>query len=121
MANRKAVPSVSAPDHGTRWTGVEARRFLDEWATSGMSLTAFARDRGLHPQRLSWWRKRLAHTTHATVAPPTFIPVTVRVPDREPVAAVLELGGSIRVELRALDAASAAWVAALARALGAAS
>jgi len=45
----------------------------------------------------------------------------VRAAEREAGAAALEVGGGLRLELRRLDDASAAWVALVARALGAAS
>ncbi len=40
--------------HG-QWTEVEARGALEAWKRSGMSLEAFARSRGIVPQRLHWW------------------------------------------------------------------
>jgi len=127
MDHRKRAPSLAAPNPARIWTRADARQLLDEWATSGESLAAFARRHGVIPQRLSWWRSRIGATPHARVKretshdlPPVFIPVTVRA--AEPSAstpAVVELDGSrVRVELRVLDDASAAWVASLARSLG---
>jgi hypothetical protein len=127
MENRNGK-SVVASDIGDEvWTEAVARRVLKEWAGSGESMSAFARSAGLLPQRLSWWKKRLGWSPHATPtaalppesAPATFIPVTVRATAPMPVAAAVEIqGGGIRIELHALDDASAAWVASLARALG---
>jgi transposase-like protein len=42
-----------------RWTEVEAQQVLAEQVRSGLSDRAFARKKGLDPQRLWWWRKRL--------------------------------------------------------------
>jgi hypothetical protein len=44
--------------HG-QWTEIEARSVLGAWKKSGLGLEAFARSRGLVPQRLYWWRKKL--------------------------------------------------------------
>ncbi len=40
----------------SRWTREEAREVLSEQEASGLSVTEFARRRGLHPQRLYRWR-----------------------------------------------------------------
>lgn len=111
-----------------RWTGATAKRILDEWAASGESLGAFSRRRGVQAQRLSWWRKRLGWTPVARGSTPartaSLAPVTVVGGPQSPTmsaAATIELGHSIRVEVHTLDRTSAAWVATLARALGAAS
>jgi hypothetical protein len=44
--------------HG-QWTEVEARSVLDALKRSGLSIEKFARSRGLTPQRLYWWKKKL--------------------------------------------------------------
>jgi transposase-like protein len=45
---------------GRRWTAAEAERVLAAWRESEQSMSAFARQRGFDPQRLGWWKKRLA-------------------------------------------------------------
>lgn len=50
MAKRK-IPA--------RWTDSQAKRVLDEADRSGQSDRAFGRQRGVDPQRLSYWRQRL--------------------------------------------------------------
>jgi hypothetical protein len=113
---------------GQRWTESQARQVLQEWERSGEPMAAYARRRGLQTQRLSWWRKRLgrgsAERAVAAVAPAAFVPVALRVATvSEPtapaaaVAAWVDVGGALRVELRVLDDASVAWLAALVRAL----
>jgi hypothetical protein len=107
------------------WTPAEARRVLDAWRASGESATGFARRHGLVPQRLCWWRDRLAAATlpkeeaivQSQDETPAFVPVEVRA--AEPIAdlAVVVVGADLRVEVRGLDATSAAWVAALVRSL----
>ncbi len=127
MQRRNLAGSATVIRGGARWTAEDARQILDEWARSGKTLHAFARRRGLVPQRLWWWQKRLAGkrrlgvTDNAAIATaPAFLPVTVRPVEPELVLATVEFAEGLRVELRALDCASAAWVAALVKALGAA-
>jgi transposase len=42
-----------------RWTATEAQRVLADLDRSGLSDRAFAKQHGLDPQRLWWWRRRL--------------------------------------------------------------
>jgi hypothetical protein len=127
MERQKQGKSAKVVRRGTRWSADDAREILDEWATSGESLHAFAKGRGLLPQRLWWWQKRLAGTRGrvsdraAIATAPAFLPVTVRSVEAEPILARVETADGLRVELRVLDSASAAWVASLVKALGAAS
>ena len=127
MQRRKRSESTTAVQGGHRWTAEEARQILEEWSTSGETLNAFAKGRGLVPQRLWWWQKRLGERRRpaAEGAPvgtaPAFLPVTVRPLVGEAVLATVAIVGGLRVELHALDDASAIWVASLARALGGAS
>jgi hypothetical protein len=39
--------------HG-QWTEIEARGALEAWKKTGMCLEAYARSRGIVPQRLHW-------------------------------------------------------------------
>lgn len=101
----------------THWTESDARRVLAEWGRSGKSLEAFARSRGLVPQRLAWWRKRLRTSRHETSAALTLVPAAVI--DAAPVAsagpaAMIRLPDGIVIEL---EGASPSWIAALAREL----
>lgn len=104
----------------SRWSESEARRVLADWRSSGETLSAFARGRGLHPQRLSWWARRI----ECAASPPVFLPVSVREEARGEEGAIVAYAsadGEVRVEVRRLDAASARWVALLSRALSGAS
>ena len=106
------------------WTESEARFVLEACAGSGEALVTFARRMKLVPQRLQWWQKRLEQPASEVGSPPeeapVFVPMVVRaepvdgLPDKS--AAVLVSGG-VRVEVRELDAKSAAWVATIAKAL----
>lgn len=128
MQRHKRGKSATAVGSGARWSADEARQILDERATSGETLHAFAKGRGLVPQRLWWWQKRLGGKRRPRVADnaaiatvPAFLPVTVRPVEPESILATVETAGGLRVELRVLDGASASWVASLVKALGAAS
>jgi hypothetical protein len=43
-----------------RWTAGDARRVLSQWRASGMSVSKFAKWRGVSQERIFWWKKRLA-------------------------------------------------------------
>ena len=112
MAKRR-----SSPSRRTHWTESDARRVLAEWERSGHTLEAFARSRGLVPQRLAWWRKRLRTSQSETSAALTLVPATVI--DTAPVAStghavMIRLAHGIVIEL---DGAPPSWIAALAREL----
>jgi hypothetical protein len=112
MAKRR-----SSPSRRTQWTEADARRVLSDWQRSGHTLEAFARARGLVPQRLAWWNKRLRLSRSETSAGLTLVPATVI--DAAPVAlagpaAMLRLPHGIVLEL---EGASPTWIAALVREL----
>jgi hypothetical protein len=90
---------------------------LADWERSGITLEAFARSRGLVPQRLAWWRKRLRTARPEAVTSLTFVPATV-IGDGGGAAAgpaaVIRLPDGILIEL--VDA-TPTWIAALTRAL----
>jgi hypothetical protein len=94
----------------TRWTQADAQRVLDEWQRSGTTLEAFARARRLVPQRIAWWRKRLARSSSPKTAL-TLVPATVI--SAEPVA-VLRLSHGVVLELSSV---SPSWIAVLAHEL----
>jgi hypothetical protein len=50
----------SEETRGRRWTPDEARRVLDDWRASGLSLAAYAQRRGIGYERLGRWKRRLA-------------------------------------------------------------
>jgi hypothetical protein len=98
-----------------RWTAAVATALLDELDTSGQTLAAFADEQGLHPVRLSRWRRRLAARG---VQPTTaLVPVTVKgeTSIRVGSAGIVVEVGAVRVEVHDYERASAAWVAELVR------
>jgi len=80
------------PNRRTRWTAERARQVLAELEGSEMSVGDFATERGLHPQRLYRWRRRMAIETRAPTRAPAFAEIRVRGHDREP-------GGRFEIEL----------------------
>jgi hypothetical protein len=116
MANRKQTQRK-------HWSEKHARQLLAEQAASGETMTAFARGRGLWPQRLWRWKKVLAVAEGEPLGPqrgspaPAFVPVVLTAASPE-LAAEVELGGGVRVKLCRLEPAAAHWVALLYQALG---
>jgi transposase-like protein len=104
----------SAASRRPHWTEADARRVLAEWERSGDSLEAFARSRGLVPQRLAWWRKRLHAARGEAITTLTLVPAAVIGAATAAPAAVIRLAHGIVIEI---EGASPAWVAALAREL----
>ncbi len=94
-----------------RWNAKIARKALDEFAASGMSMAAFARARGLNFQRLFWWRNRLGRRG-ATKAV-TFIPAAI---SRGSVISV-RLPSGVVVEAEDAAALPVAWLSELARSM----
>lgn len=109
MAKRR-----TAAPRRTQWTEADARRVLAEWEHSGDSLEGFARSRGLVPQRLAWWRKRLLAPRREASAALTFVPAAVIGGTPAAPAAMIRTPDGIVIEI---DGASPTWVAALAREL----
>lgn len=103
--------------HG-QWTEVEARSVLGAWKKSGLGLEAFARSRGLVPQRLYWWKKKLGFGAVVDKdAPLALLPVRVTEgrPDArrgEPVTVLLRSGHMLKVG-RDFDESAFARVVAL--------
>lgn len=64
----------------TQWSEEQARHVLDEADRSGLSDPRFARTQGLHPTRLSFWRKRLGRPRPEAAArgPLSFVEVRAR-------------------------------------------
>ena len=84
-----------------QWSEVEARGVLEAWRRSGLPLDRYARQRGFVPQRLHWWKRKLA--LDAKPSPrvsPTLLPVRVTSePSRrgEPVTVLLRTGHMLKV------------------------
>lgn len=122
MAGGVRRAQVAAVGERRPWTEEDARRVIASWEASGESLTSFARSAGLVPQRLAWWRKRLAGNEiapRAVAGPaPAFLPVKVLVPpDPDTGPALVITGDGLRFEVRDVGLVPPAWVAELVAAL----
>lgn len=101
--------------HG-QWSEVEARGVLEAWRRSGLPLERFARGRGLVPQRLHWWRRKLAAAdANRAASSPALVPVRVAAEPRrgEPVTVLLRTGHVLKVAHGFDEAAFARVVAIL--------
>jgi len=87
------------------WSEHEARAVVGAWRRSGLSVEKFAEQRGLVPQRIYWWRKKLEQPLKA-VKPDTalaLLPVQVAKSSPaarargEPVMVMLRSGHVIKV------------------------
>jgi transposase-like protein len=75
---------ATRPATRRNWGEAEARAALEEWRRSGQTEHEFARQRGISPQRLRYWRSRLRVTTtqRTSSAPPAFVAVAMPVAAR---------------------------------------
>ncbi len=95
-----------------RWNAAIARKVLEEFSASGMTLAAFSRTLGVNLQRLWWWRKRLAETSRGQTV--TFVPAVVSQPGAR---TVVRLPAGVEIEVTDVASMPARWVAELARSL----
>jgi hypothetical protein len=66
--------------HRGQWSELEARGVLSAWRRSGQSIERFAKERGLVPQRIRWWKTKLEGSSTALVraqSPLALLPVQV--------------------------------------------
>jgi len=71
--------------HRGQWSDHEARGVLSAWRKSGLTLERFAKERGLVPQRVRWWKAKLEGTSTALVRSESslaLLPVHVTEPAR---------------------------------------
>jgi len=70
---------------------------LESWRRSGKSIERFARERGLTPQRLYWWKKKLDFNAEGDA--PKLVPVHVKQEAKrgEPVTVLLRTGHMLKV------------------------
>ena len=111
MSSKKRTGSQSQQ----RWSESEAEEVLALLEESGQSVATFAREQGLTPQRLYWWRNRLGRGTHQTHV--DLIPVQITDDARTAGEAVIVVRLMSGIVLEVPPAASPRWAAALVRAL----
>lgn len=83
---------LAHPSAEALWTAADAREMLRRQASSGLSVPAFARREGIHPQRLYWWRRKLSPATA-----PEFVEVTEQLQGGTVVEVILRSGRVLRV------------------------
>lgn len=83
----------------SQWSELEARSFLRAWSASGLSVEKFATQRGITPQRLRWWKKKLEASAPALEgASLSLLPVQVAESGRgAPIQVLLPNGQIVRV------------------------
>ena len=107
--------------HG-QWTEIEARGVLEAWRKSGLTVEAFARGRGLVPQRLHWWKRKLGFSGAAdkgkalAVLPVRITETRTEARRGEPVTVLLRSGHMLKVGRDFDEGAFARVVALLERA-----
>ena len=90
--------------HG-QWTEVEARGVLSALAKSNMSLVKFCEERGITPQRIYWWKKKLCmparqpKATSMALLPVRVVDSTAVAPPKrgDPVTVLLRSGHMVKV------------------------
>jgi transposase-like protein len=110
----------AGPRGNPRWSASEAEEILASLEKSGQSVAAFARERGVTPQRLYWWRDRLRRRATRSRSDETsveLVPVRITHDARREDDALIIVRLRRGVALEVPPAASPLWVAELARAL----
>jgi hypothetical protein len=101
---KPAAAAESSPRR-RRWKIAEARSVLAALAASGLSLPEFAMRKGLKPQRLRRWQRRLGRDVRHPGAPAPTTPAVIELRPRsspsvrsgEPIEVVLGSGITLRV------------------------
>jgi len=116
------TPFATTPAlRASHWTADTARAVLTAQRQSGDCLTHFARQHGLQPQRLFWWRKRLDEEDAAVEkSRPLLVPVITRPAAPAPGGENAQLRlrvGEVQLEFTDPAALPPSWLAALVRSL----
>jgi transposase len=88
----KAIEVITSVERRRRWSEAEKERLVAASLEAGASVSAVARDAGIHPSQLYGWRRQLLRRSQPTVS---FAAVRIAA---EPVLAGLPGGGLIEVE-----------------------
>lgn len=92
---------VTTRKRGPRWTREQARAALAELTASGLTVAAFARKVGVHPQRLRSWRSRLGNVAEVgrMIERPEAAAVFIEVPHRVVKAIEVVLPGGVMLRV----------------------
>jgi hypothetical protein len=118
MGSHQATDPYEGMRTRRHWKRADAARVLSDLASSGESLTAFARRHRLGLHRLQWWRAQLAQAPEPHAPPQRLIPA---VPQRAPLiaigpqtaGAVSVTIGSARIEINDPGHTDPRWIAVL--------
>ena len=88
----KTIEVITSVERRRRWSAVEKERLVSASLEAGASVSAVAREAGIHPSQLYGWRRQLVRRT-----PPAAGFAALRIA-AEPAAAGLPAGGLIEVE-----------------------
>ncbi len=70
---------MSNPTHPRKRTLRQGRALIRSWRRSGLTAAAFARQIGVHPNRITFWKRRLALVDQP--APPPQPTAFIQIPD----------------------------------------
>jgi len=98
-----------------QWKPEQARRELEAWRSSGLTLSEYAERRGVTTTRLSWWRARLGESSQP-VSEMRLVPVTVMPAPKAASwgAVTVRLPGDVTLEVADVSVVPADWIAAVA-------
>jgi len=127
MGNGRVEGTSSPARRWRQWTPEEAAQILAEWKSSGRSLAAFARERGLTVQRLYWWRARIGgelrgrRRSRAIPSSAHLVPAVITGAPLVAAAVTVRAVTGESVEISEPSSVPPEWVAALVKAISSAS
>lgn len=107
--------SEAAKRSWKQWKPEQARRELEAWRSSGLTLTKYADRRGVTTTRLRYWHARLGEPASSEMR---LVPATV-MPMPAPMAAswgavTVRLPGDVTLEVSDVSVVPSDWIAAVA-------
>jgi transposase len=64
----KAIEVITSVERRRRWSAAETERLVSASLESGASVSAVAREAGIHPSQLYGWRRQLLRQSQPTYA-----------------------------------------------------
>jgi hypothetical protein len=78
MSSSNASIELARLRRSSHWREEDGRVAVEAWRSSGLPLATFARQHGLGPTRIRWWRTRLGEQASFSLsAPSAVVPVTI--------------------------------------------
>jgi len=118
MSDRKMVVAEFAKLRGPKqWKEHDAHRVLAALRSSGLSVSAFARQHGLGRKRMLWWRQRLGEWRRLPQKSPSLIPVVpIALPEAR-AQVVIRFPGGMVVEVADTSTVHSEWASRMLRGL----